>query len=226
MRSSCLSCLLLLAACAGPGAPAGVSNVGPGVGPAVYAPAPHYAGLFEDGRSWTYQVETSTSFYDPSDSRADADGNVKDVQAGTATCRVIETGVLPNGRISRIECQGLDGSMGMDPITGVWATDPRGLWKVERAVEPGEIPAMPDDEMTLSSAPAPSRKETFDPEFGPDPVGAVEVTQEGDAWCRQWLAVMGDEAWTKLCFTGEGIVGGEFGWAGGSVNETTFTLVR
>lgn len=226
MRVRYLPCLLLLAACPGPSAPAGVSNVGPVVGAGAYAIAPHYAALFEDGRSWTYQVVDSSVYYDPSDPAANENGNVVTTTERTATCRVVETGVLPDGRISRIACEGLQSDMGVDPISGTWATDPRGVWKLKEDVPAGTVPALPAEDLWMSSAPAPDRKETVDPEFGPDPVGAVEIAQDGDAWCRNEYYMAGDESWISVCVTSEGIVKGSFGWAGGTVNESAFTLVR
>lgn len=210
-----------LAACGGgsprPAAPAAVGNG------AAAAPPPYYAALFEAGRTWTYDVESTSELYDPEAPEADPDGVLRDKTTSTATCRVAETRDLPGGKLSRIECEGFEGMSGADPITGVWAHDARGVWKLGEDLAAVDAADLDPKAMLLAAAPEESHRDISD-EIGEEGAGAIDVTREGDAWCHSESFAMGDEAWRTVCIGPAGITRGNFGWAGGSTHDTTFTL--
>src|SRR5262249_52641808 len=136
-------------------------------------------------------------------------------------CAVAETRTWPGGVMSRVEC---DAALGeSDPLSGAWAADERGLWRLDDLPAPEAAPTLAG-EPVIAAAPREGKHETHgtgDEEgFGE----ATEVTAAAGGWCVTRSSWGGDESYTTLCFAPRGVSGGS-GWSGGSSHDTTFELV-
>jgi hypothetical protein len=218
MKQLAIASLVTVAACthAAPG-PAIVRSAPM---PAVRVPAAHYAALFTRGASWRYHVTTTSEIYDPDASAVNA--TVRSESTSEARCTVAETQTWPGGVMSRIEC---DKPLGEgELLSGAWAADERGLWRIDDLPAPGAAPTL-ERQPVISAAPVEGKHETHgtgDEEgFGE----ATEVTASAGGWCTTHSSWGGDESYTTLCF-GRGVVfSGGSGWSGGSSHDTAFELV-
>jgi hypothetical protein len=187
----------------------------------LFQPAPHYAALFEQGRRWTYVVDSSSSYWDDSDPAADADGVITSSDTSRVTCAVAAVGRIDGGVWSLIECDGMIGTN--DPVSGTWVADGRGLYRT--AAAPASAAELEADQLVIAAAPAESHRDVVEDVWGegPESVGEHAVIRDGERWCVSASYHVGDASWTRTCFAG-GIVEGDFGWSGGSDNETAFRL--
>jgi hypothetical protein len=183
-------------------------------------PAAHYAALFAQGASWRYAVTTTGEMYDPDEPKADHDGMVRDKSTADARCRVAEVRTWTDGVMSRVEC---DGFGDRDPITGAWAADADGLYKLEDLPAAGAAPELTEEALVIAAAPVEGRRGDADgTEFGQ----STEVSPQPGGWCVTHSAWGGDESYTTLCFAKAGVTSGASGWSGGSTHDTTFDLLR
>jgi hypothetical protein len=204
--------LLLLAACT---PKPGATTTAPPVdnGDAARYPA-HYAALFEAGRSWTYQVETTHTIPD----------EPPDVETALVRCKVAGTGAFDGGTWSQIDC---DGDFGQQqPVAGVWVADARGLYRLDAA--PGTAAELDPEYLRMPATPEATSEDIIDDPFGdgPQPIGSRSVSPAGEGWCFALTTEVGDAAWDEQCFGPEGITNGTVGWSGGSDHETRYELVR
>jgi len=228
MKSVAMLPLVLVAVagigCGGAARPPVAAPSQPAAGGAV--PAAHYAALFAPDTRWTYQVVSESSMSDPGDPKADKDGMVKERTTSTITCHVAEVRAWKRGVASRVEC---DAPLNPndDPLAGVWVADPRGLFHPDEDLPAAgaDLP-LADARLVIAAAPRAGKDEkkgTGDEEgFGE----STEIAQKDGAWCVTYASWGGDESYETLCFAASGIVKGGSGWAGGSVHDTTFELVR
>lgn len=215
----------LVAACGAPSRPASKPAVTPGA--SVFeqggVPAPHYAGLFQLGAVWRYEVTTEESHWDDQDPAADADGTVRSSATSHATCSVAEVTSFAGGIASRVECD--FGGQGQDPLSGIWAADATGLYRLSAWPDTGVPPERTAANRILPATPAETTEDLTDP-AAPDATHARLVTRKGDGWCFTEQFAMADESWSGFCLGAGGVpTDGEFGWAGGSEHSTRFSLL-
>ncbi len=212
MTSAAIVVAMTACGAKGKGPATGTMNSGPTTTTPV--PAPHYAALFKEGATWSYDLKsTATGGENPDD---------KTETTGAATCKVASVGTFAGGVTSTITCDTPLVESGADPLAGAWAADASGLYKLEgdAATEP---PDLTKARLVIAAAPVEGTKNK---ETGQDPVESESwtVTKAGDTWCANYVMAAGDEAFEMLCFGAAGVVKGSGGWAGGSVHETFFTL--
>jgi hypothetical protein len=207
--------LVLLAGCA---AAAADAHPAPQLSPAArFAPADHYAGVLERGRSWEYRVETT---FTAQDGATDPSSHT---QVGHAACRVVHAERSARRSLSRITCDRALSELqihaavpvGASFLEGFWMADARGLWK---SAEFGDDARM----MVISSSPAEGKKQ----QEGADGIGgeATIVERRGKAWCVTHVSWGGDSAGDTFCFTQDGIVAGMRQFAGGEFKEVRFCV--
>jgi hypothetical protein len=214
------SCLLVPAAACGP-RPASTQPIGH-VGAPATVPAPHYAGLFQAGATWHYEVVSESVLWDDEDPAADADGTVRTTTTEQIACTVEEVVAFAGGVASHVGCE----AAGQDvPIQGAWAADARGLYRIVE-LPAGAAPVLDDDALVLAAQPMEHNEELTDPEHG-EVIGARSVTRQDDGWCTLASWVGGDESWHGLCLGADGVItSAEAGWAGGSEHTVRITLLR
>ena len=219
--------LLATAACGGKSAPKTVTPVdnGGGTEPA----APPYMALFDKGRSWTFALEQSDSYYDDQDPAADQYGMVRSTSQGHASCTVDSVVDFEGGKASLVVCGGdlAENNMGRDPMGGVWIANAEGLHHAASSFLPenGEPPDMEYATLILERVPVAKEEPGFDDEENPEnQTSFLTIKQDGDAWCWESSFAWGDESWDSLCIGPDGFESGSFGWAGGSDHEITFTV--
>lgn len=172
-----------------------------------------YASLFVASTRWRFTVASEHSM----------DGETTK-GSSLAVCTVAKVGTFEGGQLSEIACDaGWPTDVGFDSVTGVWASTDRGLWRLDGWPTDDGAPTLADEAMIMAAVPAARTAERRDPDFE-DPVGKTVIEQKGDSWCHSDATMMGDEAWSTICFGPGGITSGNMGWAGGSVHEATFTL--
>lgn len=186
----------------------------------VAAPAPHYAALFVLGAAWSYRVTASSQMPDNPDPAADPDGIVK--TTSEVHCKVTRVASFARGVLSQMECSEPLELAGRDVLSGVWAATERGLWHLDETPEEGARPLLLQDQMVISSRPVERAHQTGNEEMG----SRKAIVGQGDTWCISQSAWGGDESWSEICFGPSGVISGESGWAGGSVHETRFELLR
>ena len=216
----CLALLTLVGACgrhAPPTAPAPVGNSTP-VTPLNY-PAKLYAGLFEHGARYRYEIDTLYEYYDSQDPRADPNGMVKETGHGEMTCAVVEVEALPNAIASVVECDGTGGVPvgGGDP-SGTFLANESGLWRMESLEVARTRPPVPGDEVMAST---PMVRHSEDDGVILDVVDSYDGT-----WCWSIAYSEGDDGGVTLCFKNGAIVSGSSMWAGGSSREASYHLVQ
>jgi hypothetical protein len=203
-----------LAAC-GP-KPAAHTTTPDNTGGTPLAAATPYAHLFEEGRSWTYQVKHTSSHWDDQDPKADANGNVNEEEETTATCRVDSMTKGAEGAYSTLACDGLDEGTAL--ASAQWFMDDTGLY-VDRGGD--------DKDLVLAAVPAERHDAQHEDDGDPtEETSFDEIKQDGDKWCWTVAYLQGDESWDTICFAGGDIVSGDFGWSGGSTEETTYEVAK
>jgi hypothetical protein len=185
-------------------------------------------GIFESGRTWKFEVTHADSYWDDQDPEADANGQVKSESTWTSTCKVDAVAEIDGGKASHVTCDGWEESQGgHQPISGLWFADPSGLYYLGETEMPEPGSELSREEMTLFLAAAPKADQTIGHDNEDDPTQEttfLTIRAEGDGWCRESSFAWGDESWDFLCIGPDGFVSGEYGWAGGSVHETSFQL--
>jgi hypothetical protein len=211
-----LAAFLALAACGG--GPKPVEPVGNGTpAPAGGFPATAYAGLFTDGATYRYKVESSSGQWDP-----DANGMVYDKSTAEMTCTVGNVTQLADRIAATLTC---NDDVVQVPIadatpSGTYVATAAGLWRVDGADAELDPAAML---LTAEPAPRTDRKEEPGGEFGSE----IKVAQRADgAWCWDHALWGGDDGSTTLCFAGGTLSGGGAAFGGGSTHEVTYTLLR
>lgn len=218
----------LWSGCALPGAsgPAAAPVPTPRAAPAevavatAVAPAPHYAALFRAGAKWTYRVKRLVQMQDNPDPAADPSGKTE--RSEEVTCLVAELSSFPGGVVSRVECSEALGVQGREMVSGFWAATGQGLFRVDGVPEAGARPSLDPAGMTIAAAPVEREEKT-----GTDDAGTRRaVWKNQDSWCVVDSSWGVHEVSAELCFGPAGVTSGEAGWAGGSVHEVTFELLR
>jgi hypothetical protein len=188
-----------------------------------------YRLLFDAGRTWSYRVEASRSWWDDQDPRADAQGSVHEAASGEMICRVAEVRALAAGVIAaELGCEGA-ANIPVHPSSpsGVYVATGAGLWRFDTYPAEGVLATLDPDKSLMARAPVPRSIEEKDGEQ--EGFGAMfTVMPAGDGgWCSESLWVGGDEGGWRLCFEpGRGLVSGGAHFAGGSYAEYRFELER
>ncbi|MCA9677896.1 MAG: hypothetical protein KC464_22925 [Myxococcales bacterium] len=229
LRSLAYACTCLVAACggkaAGPASPDTGAPVRPTPAGGDAFPAPRDLAVFTPGATWTFQVHSTTSFMDEEDPAADASGVVTQEGDSRVTCHVAEVGTFDGGVLGHVACDGDLAATGMiDPLTGWWAANDVGLWRLEGDPPGDGAPELAPEEMILPARPvAGSTSRVLDEEMGFEE--HVEINGDGKVWCqeRSWSA--GDGGWLSICFDAVGPASGVSGFSGGAESEVEFKRV-
>jgi hypothetical protein len=211
---------LPLAACGGGTKP--VEPVGNTAPPAPTAgiPAAAYAGLFVDGATYRYRVESSSGHMDDTDPKADANGMVYEKSTTEMTCTVGNVTRLADRVAATLDCGDVPVQVPIADASpsGTYVATAAGLWRGHPDAE------LDPAEMLLAAEPAPrdDRQET------PDGFGsATKVAQRADgAWCWDHAVWGGDDGGTTLCFAGGLLASGGAAFGGGSTHDVVYTLIR
>lgn len=175
------------------------------------------AGLFEQGKAWTFTLETLTT--PPVDM-----GEPTTVANGKMTCTVDSVQTVAAAKVSKISCK-VDGDT--SPGAGnapslYWVRTAQGLWSYDASLSDADVAkrvaAIDAKEMLLAATPAAHSNEIHDAE------GALSVywAKPGDdgAWCTGYTFAMGDEGGWEMCLkAGVGIVSGNWFEAGATTTE-------
>lgn len=181
--------------------------------PPAGVPAPLYASLFEIKKSWKISGEKKHSHTD--------DKPVSTKSRFSASCQVISVESHTWGVWSTVSCKGLPEAGSTNLLAGHWFATERGLFHVDDLGSAG--PVLDDGALVLSVAPKAEEKEEKDPEMEGF-FSKRRVYQEKGAWCFELVFAGGDEGWHGVCVDDRrGFVSGNYGWAGGSSDEVTFT---
>lgn len=180
-----------------------------------------YAALFQTNRTWTFRESYAGSYW--SDGKEERSTGESDV-----TCRVLAVKETAGQTHSAITCDDEAGTAGAFPLRGYWVATSAGLFQIDRDelaydthaeltdADLGKDPVMP-------RSPAPRRKREVDGDFH----ATTSVRKSGGAWCWRTEGLVGDAYWRSLCFaSGDGVVSGTYGFAGGSVHDLSFVLQR
>jgi len=95
------------------------------------------------------------------------------------------------------------------PVAGIWATDARGLWRLDEMPAPGAEPTFREYDFVLAPTPAPESR-------GDEEEGVFfTVEQRKAAWCSKYEEQLAEGITRDLCFeAARGVVSGETSFAG------------
>lgn len=168
--------------------------------------------LFEQGKTWTFALETKTT--PPIDI-----GPPTTTADGTMTCTIENVRTVGAASVAKLSCKGSgEGNL----PTMYWLRNAQGVWGYYSGIEEAELAkqfANPNpQEMLLATVPVAHNTEAKDAE------GALSVhwakPGEAGAWCTGYTYAMGDEAGWEMCFkAGVGIVSGNWFDAGATTTE-------
>lgn len=176
------------------------------------AAPPVYAALFELGATWTFTVESD--YYEAYDDDYYVDetgygGEPDDPGELLHTCEVARVGEFSGGALSEITC---DWDFDEDPLTGAWASNGRGVWRLGDWPIDGETPVLVDAEMFLAAAPeASSTTETSAAEDDLPEVTFGSSIEPGPSggWCwSRWVESDGSASSASLCLDADGPIRG------------------
>lgn len=180
----------------------------------AFAPPELYASLFVEGRSWKIKGRRA-------DAHMEENGSVESSGAFIARCVVARVARAAWGVSSVVTCADLPDTGSRSLLAGHWYATPRGLFHIDE--EPRGVLPPEDATLVLLASPVPKIETTTDrdmPDFG----SKLRVFAQGPAWCHDHTDWGGDEAWNAVCIEPKkGFVSGNYGWAGGSSHEVTFT---
>ncbi len=168
--------------------------------------------LFEQGKSWTFALETKIT--PPMDI-----GQPTTTVDGPMTCSVDNVRTIGDARVAKLTCKG---STDENLPTMYWLRNAQGLWGYYAGMDEAELAkqfASPNPkEMLLAAVPFAHKTEAKDAD------GAISIhwAKPGDAgtWCTGYTFAMGDEAGWEMCFKpGVGIVSGNWFDAGATTTE-------
>ena len=184
-----------------------------------FAPAAHYATLFDGGHTFMYTHTSSSAFWDDEDPAADESGMVRSSETATVTCMTTVVLHTAQAAVANFECDGNGGHM-----EGVWVADATGLWHLR------EEPAAEADIAGLRVTETPqiaAEPVTFSNEEESDEghSSSNSVDNNGSTWCAHESHSGGDEAGRSVCFTpGQGISSASDWWSGGSDMNNDWAL--
>jgi len=210
------SSLFIVAACGGKSKPAGPGDPPPDNGGGEEAQA--YGALFTQGASWQLELTTEDSSYD--EETGDTGGMEKAAPV-LVTCEVAQFAEAAGVKSIEIVCGNEEGEAGADPLSGYWAMNEKGVWRLPAWPAEGEAPGLLDEAMAIAAAPVAGVDEQDDSENGGE-YSKVTIERKGDAWCKTEVYAMGDESWMSLCVGPDGPTEANWGWGGGSVHEAWF----
>lgn len=181
--------------------------------PPAGVPAPLYASLFEVKKSWKISGEKKHSHTD--------DKPVNTKSKLSASCQVVSVESHTWGVWSTVACKDLPEAGSTNLLAGHWFATERGLFHFDALDAAG--PVLDDGALVLPATPKAEEKEEKDPEMEGF-FSKRRVYQEKGAWCFELVFAGGDEGWHGVCVDEKrGFVSGNYGWAGGSSDEVTFT---
>ncbi len=172
------------------------------------------AALFEQGKSWTFALETRTT--PPADM-----GAPTTVANGNLTCTIDSVRTVGAASVAKMSCAGAIDSA----PTMYWVRNAQGLWAYYSGIEAAElakqIVSPNPKEMQLAAMPAAHNTEVKDA----DGALAVYSAKQGadGAWCTGYTYAMGDEYGWEICLkAGVGIVSGNWFDAGATTTEHVY----
>ncbi len=181
--------------------------------PPAGVPSALYASLFEIKRSWKLSGEKKHSHTE--------DKPVNTKVKFSATCQVISVESYTWGVWSQVSCKDLPDAGSTNLLAGHWFATERGLFHLEDIGAGGLV--LEHEALVLPTVPKAEQKEEKDAEMEGF-FSKRRVYQEKAAWCVEFIFAGGDEGWHGVCIDEKrGFVSGNYGWAGGSSDEVTFT---
>ena len=181
--------------------------------PPAGVPAPLYAALFELKKTWKISGERKHSHYDGKP--------VNTKSKVSATCTVASVERRTWGAWSTVSCKDLPAAGSTNLLEGHWFATDRGLFHLTELGSAGTV--LGDDALVLPAIPKAEEATKKDAEMEGF-FSKREVHQEKGAWCFNLTFAGGDEGWHGVCIDEKrGFVSGNYGWAGGSSDEVTFT---
>lgn len=191
---------------------------------AGFTPAPHYAPLFEEGRSFTFRGTRAVTMWNDSDPAADEEGNVTQTEELELSCTVAEVRRFDDAIANRLDC-GEENRL----LVGTYGATSEGLWHIEAIPESAEeLVRMQHGRPPLIAAePQVGQRRTEQGEEEPS-VEVREVTRtDRGAWCSTLTNEgIGDDMAETFCFAqGAGIVQYDNLFSGGSVIDVHLELV-
>ncbi|HTJ44160.1 MAG TPA: hypothetical protein VL463_18780 [Kofleriaceae bacterium] len=177
-----------------------------------FEPAAPYAMLFRPYQSWTYHVAAGA----------------QDVEDDTATsvvvkCRTDKVVPFRGGVTSHIRCDlptSISDETGEFPLDGVWMANEIGLWHVT----PGMPPTLDNATLILEARPSEGH---VDPDRLTGNDEFAEIAKRDDAWCATHHQHLDVENYSTMCFGGEGVRSGAYGWKDSSAShDARFELAR
>lgn len=181
--------------------------------PPAGVPAPIYASLFEIKKSWKISGEKKHSHNDGKPVTTKSKIN--------AVCQVVSVENHTWGVWSTVACKDLPEAGSTNLLSGQWFATERGLFHLEAIDATG--PVLDDGALVLPAIPKAEEKVEKDPEMEGF-FSKRRIYQEKGAWCFELTFAGGDDGWQGVCVDEKrGFVSGNYGWAGGSSDEVTFT---
>ena len=178
-------------------------------------PQPLFAPLFQKGRSWKVQGVQKIA----------GDENGVPVKRSTnfkAQCKVESVDSFRWGMLSEVVCKDLPNASTPSLLSGNWLLTSKGLFHLSELPNGPKLELMPWS-LVFEPNPKPAHTEDKDPEMEGF-VTVVTIEAKADGFCHSTSQAAGDEGWSKVCLsTKTGFVSGDYGWAGGMVNEVEFT---
>ncbi len=187
-----------------------------------FAPASHYAALFEAGGSWAYGAARVIRGWDDMHPEADEDGNVVNRTEWAVTCTVGERVASSTCVAVTLGCDGDDREL----LEGIWLADERGLWRVsELPTAEGPPPLPVSEHPVVAAVPEPFELEEEEDDGGGGGVRRAARRDDG-AWCVEEAWWSGDSEVTGYCVApGRGIISVLWGFSGGHDDDVTLDLV-
>ena len=177
------------------------------------------APLFEKDRIFTYQITSTSIFWDDEDPKADEQGNVTTTNKTKTECKVTNVYEYSSGKISEVLCK-----EGADMIDGVYLINKDGLFKISYFMtEEPDFKTMETPEPILPAVLAITHtKKEYDEMMGEE----HSLEESGGIWCKKNAYWGGDESNDEICFSkDEGIIGTVNEFSGGSTQTTTVELI-
>ncbi len=180
----------------------------------VVEPAALYAGLFEQGKRWSFSAEVKRQSPNTDGARPS-----RETQHGTLVCEVKHVERLVQALVAQVECDGPSIPMHPDNPAGTYVATADGLWRVESVPRaPEDLSKLSPSDRLLARSPRAGERHSPTDSSGCEQWQKTRVFQDG--FCVTEGTACGDDGGFTLCFSqSRGLIGGSAYFGGGSVYD-------
>jgi len=184
----------------------------------VVKPAALYAGLFEQGKRWSFAAEVKRQ----SPSTDGQNKSIEEKERGTLACEVKHVERLVQALVAHVECDGPSIPTHPDNPAGTYVATADGLWRVEQAPRaPEDLAKLSPSDRLLARSPRAGERHAPADSSGCEQWRKTRVFKDG--FCVTEGTACGDDGDFTLCFSqSRGLIGGSAFLGGGSVYDLRY----